>query len=576
VSLYGLTIVPKRRVHYGPINPQESREIFVREALANMEFDTRAPFFAANKRLIAEIEELEHKARRQDVLVDEHVLFGFYDARIPQGIFNGISFEKWRQDAEKLNPRLLFLTREELMRHAAANITEELFPEHMQIGVISVPLKYRFEPGHPLDGVTAIVPLHVLNQLNPAVTDWLVPGMIRDKVTHLVKALPKTLRRVCVPVPDFVTRFLEQAKPGERPVRDALAAYIVKQTGLVVGPDDWNGEKLPDHLSMNFQVVDDAGQELATGRDWNALQAQLGQAAQLTFRSNTPDIEREGLKHWDFGDLPESLTFTRDGSTLTGYPAVEDNVDSVAVRLYDTPLAAEEAHRAGVRRLMRFELKEQMKQLEKGLPGFTQYALLLRNIMSPDDLREDMLTAIADRAFLGDDPLPRSNEEFMKLKQRARTRLPAVTDAITRQAQNIATEYQALTAKLAQPGGAARIKGEIELQLKRLLHKDFFSQTPWEQLQHLPRYLKAMRMRMDKYPSSPDRDTKHAYSLLQIWQNWEAEVDKRRKAGRLTPELMNYRWLIEELRVSLFAQELKTPFPVSFKRLEKAWSDLPS
>ena len=576
VSLYGLTIMPKRRVHYGPINPQESREIFVREALANMEFDTRAPFFAANKRLISEIEELEHKARRQDVLVDEHVLFGFYDARIPQDIFNGISFEKWRQDAEKENPRLLFLTREELMRHAASNITEELFPEQMQIGVISVPLKYRFEPGHPLDGVTAIVPLHVLNQLDPAVTDWLVPGMIRDKVTHLVKALPKAIRRVCVPVPDFVTRFLEQAKPGEKPVREALAEFIVKQTGLAVDADDWNGEKLPDHLSMNFQVVDDAGQELAVGRDWSALQNQLGQAAQLTFRSSssTPDIEREGLKQWDFGDLPESLTFTRNGSTLTGYPAVEDNDDSVAVRLYDTPSVAEEAHRAGVRRLMRFELKEQMKQLEKGLPGFTQYALLLRNIMSPDDLREDMLTAIADRAFLGDDPLPRSNDEFMKLKQRARTRLPAVTEALTRQALNIATEYQALIAKLNQPGGAARIKPEIEQQLRKLLHKGFFSQTPWEHIQHLPRYLKAMRMRMDKYPGNIDRDTKHAYSIIQLWQNWEAEVDKRRKAGRLTPELMNYRWLLEELRVSLFAQELKTPFPVSFKRLEKAWNEL--
>jgi ATP-dependent helicase HrpA len=574
VSLYGLTIVPKRRVHYGPINPQESREIFIREALANMDYDTRAPFFAANKRLIAEIEELEHKARRQDVLVDEHVLFGFYDARIPQGIFNGISFEKWRQDAEKANPRLLFLTREELMRHAAANITEELFPEQLQIGVISVPLKYRFEPGHPLDGVTAIVPLHVLNQLDPATTDWLVPGMIRDKITHLVKALPKTIRRVCVPVPDFVTKFLEQAKPGEVPVREALTKFITKQTGLVVDTDDWNGEKLPDHLSMNFQVVDDAGQELATGRDWNALKNQLGQAAQLTFRANTPDIEREGLRQWDFGDLPESLTFARDNSTLTGYPAIEDNQDSVSVRLYDTLLAAEEAHRAGVRRLMRFELKEQMKQLEKGLPGFTQYALLLRNIMSPDDLREDMLTAIADRAFIGEDPLPRSNEEFMKLKQRARTRLPAVTEAITRQAQNIATEYQALTAKLAQPGGAARIKPEIDQQLRKLLYKGFFSQTPWENIQHLPRYLKAMRMRIDKYPGNIDRDTKHAYSIIQLWQNWEAEVEKRRKAGRLTPELLNYRWLIEELRVSLFAQELKTPFPVSYKRLEKVWSEL--
>ena len=575
VSLYGLTIIPKRRVHYGPIDPKESREIFIREALANMEFDTRAPFFEANRHLIAQIEELEHKARRQDVLVDEHTLFAFYDNIIPQGIFNGASFETWRKDAEEKVPRLLYLTKDALMRHGAAGVTEAQFPETFIMDGVTLPLKYRFEPGHPLDGVTATIPLALLNQLNPTQAEWLVPGMVREKITGLIKALPKALRRVCVPVPDFVTGFLEQAQ-HDKALMPALAEYIQKQTSLKLTVTDFDLSAVTEHLMMNFSVVDEKGRELGMGRDWNALKAQLGSAAQLTFRSNSPSIEKTGLKQWDFGDLPKTLTFSKDGHQLTGYPALEDNKDNVAVKLFDTETMAQKAHRMGVCRLMRFELKEQMKQLEKGLPQFNQYALLLRNLISPDDLREEMLLAISERAFIGEDDLPRTNAEFMNLKQRARTRLPAVVDASSRLATNIAQEYQALTQKLnSLPSNMARIKKEIEEQLAMLLPKRFFSQTPWERLQHLPRYLKAMKLRLDKYPSSIDRDAKSAQNVQMVWQRWQDKVSNLRKANaEISEGLADYRWLIEELRVSLFAQELKTPFPVSVKRLDKIWDDL--
>jgi len=575
VSLYGLTIIPKRRVHYGPIDPKESREIFIREALANMEFDTRAPFFEANRHLIAQIEELEHKARRQDVLVDEYTLFAFYDNIIPQGIFNGASFETWRKDAEAKVPRLLYLTKDALMRHGAAGVTEAQFPETFEMDGVTLPLKYRFEPGHPLDGVTATIPLALLNQLNPTQAEWLVPGMVREKITGLIKALPKALRRVCVPVPDFVTGFLEQAQ-HDKALMPALAEYIQKQTSLKLSVTDFDLSAVTEHLMMNFSVVDEKGRELGMGRDWNALKAQLGSAAQLTFRSNSPSIEKTGLKQWDFGDLPKTLTFSKDGHQLTGYPALEDNKDNVAVKLFDTETMAQKAHRMGVCRLMRFELKEQMKQLEKGLPQFNQYALLLRNLISPDDLREEMLLAISERAFIGEDDLPRTNAEFMNLKQRARTRLPAVVDASSRLATNIAQEYQALTQKLnGLPSNMARIKKEIEEQLAMLLPKRFFSQTPWERLQHLARYIKAMKLRLDKYPSSVDRDTKSAQNVQMVWQRWQDKVSNLRKANaEISEGLADYRWLIEELRVSLFAQELKTPFPVSVKRLDKIWDDL--
>ncbi len=603
VSLYGLTIIPKRRVHYGPINPTESREIFIREALANGEFDTRAPFFIANERLIAEVEELEHKARRQDVLVDEHQLFAFYDAKIPADIFQAATFEKWREEAEKLNPKLLYLTRDDLMRHGADAITAVQFPEKLTLDGVEISLKYRFEPNHALDGVTATIPLALLNQLNPVQTEWLVPGMLREKLTYLIKALPKTFRRVCVPVPEFVTGFLQYIEQNpsssfrrksessdvtiktldsdfrrndsyHESLLETLAAYITRKTTLKISVDDWV-EETPAHLLMNFSVIDDAGRELAMGRDWNMLKKQLGSAAQLTFRNASPDIEKDGLKQWDFGDLPETLSFERDGLKVTGYPALEDNGDSVSVKLFDTEHEAVINHRKGICRLMRFELKEQMKQLEKSLPNFNQYALLLRNIVSVDDLREDMLMAIADRAFIGEDDLPRTNDAFMKLKQRARTRLPAVTQAVVRQVQAVATEYQLLTAQQAKmPATVNRLKKDVEQQIGLLVYKNCFHQTPWEQLQHVPRYVKALRLRIEKQPANPDRDGKNAASVGLLWQKWVEEVGKHEKLAGPSEELLNFRWLIEELRVSLFAQELKTPFPVSIKRLEKIWQDM--
>ena len=575
VSLYGLTIIPKRRVHYGPINAKESREIFIREALANGEFDTKSAFFAANERLIAEIEELEHKARRQDVLIDEHQLFAFYDAKIPADIFQAATFEKWREDAEKLNPKLLYLTRDDLMRHGADAITAVQFPEKMLLGGVEITLKYRFEPSHVLDGVTATIPLALLNQLDPTSTEWLVPGMLREKLTYLIKALPKTFRRVCVPVPEFVTHFLEQTKIGEGAIKQVLAAHIQHVTTLKISTDDW-AEPTPAHLLMNFSVIDDAGRELAMGRDWHALKKQLGSAAQLTFRNTSPDIEKTGLKQWDFGDLPATLSFERDGLKVTGYPALEDDEDSISVKLFDTEREATINHRKGVCRLMRFELKEQMKQLEKGLPNFNQYALIFRNVITPEDLREDLLLAIADRAFIGEDDLPRTNANFMKLKARARTRLPAVSQAVARQAQAIATEYQLLlTQQSKMPATVNRLKRDCEQQIGLLVYKNCFSQTPWEQLQHVPRYLKALRLRIEKQPANPDRDGKNAASVGLIWQKWQDKINALNQAHLDIPQpLQDYRWLIEELRVSLFAQELKTPFPVSIKRLEKMWQDI--
>jgi ATP-dependent helicase HrpA len=606
VTLYGLTLIPRRKIHYGPLNPKEARDIFIRQALVEGNYDSRAPFFEHNRQLVEDVQELEHKSRRQDVLVDEERMVAFYDARIPADMHNGAAFERWRRDAEKDNPKLLFMSRDDLMRHDAEGITETLFPKTLAVGEVACPLTYRFEPGHPLDGVTLTVPLHLLNKVDEVRCAWLVPGMVREKVTALVKGLPKQLRRLCVPVPEFVTGFLDSRFPsplaplppagegngalnspppqagealhkglGERgSLAAALTAHIKRRTGQDVPTDAWEGTELPEHLKMHYRVVDDAGQELASDRDLAELRGKLGQAAQMTFaKGPDSDFEREGVTAWDFGDLPEKLAFSRGGAPLTGFPALADRGDSVAILLLDTPEAAAREMRGGVRRLLRLSLKEQMKQLEKSLPNFTHMALLARTIENPDEFREDLLTCIADRAFLGDDEPPRSEKAFQNQRDRARTRLPAVTEAAAKLAAAVLDDHHALQAKLAGklPYPLAQ---DLKEQLGRLVYKGFLAATPWPHLQHLPRYLEAMLKRIEKYPGNADRDAKHTASLKDWWDKLETRREKHRKAGIDAPKLEDFRWMLEELRVSLFAQELRTPYPISYKRLEKAWGEI--
>jgi ATP-dependent helicase HrpA len=598
-TLYGLILTPRRRVHYGGIDPRKSHEIFIRAALVAGEYDCKAPFFAHNRKLLDEIRELEHKSRRQDVLVDEERMFAFFDARIPPDVVNGQGFEKWRRDAERDNPQLLFMTRDDLMRHGAEGVTEDLFPKTMEVGQVVCKLAYRFEPGHALDGVTLTVPLHLLNRVDEKRCEWLVPGMIRDKLTALIKGLPKKIRSACVPVPEFVTGFLDASaapsphplSPGEKgllpspsgrggggegapALTDTLAAFIKKRTGIAVSADDWHPEELPPHLRMNIRVVDEAGHELASGRDIAELRRKLGQAAQMTFAQSTAgEHEREGLTQWNFGDLPEKIAFNRGNQQLTGYPALVDEGDAVAIRLLDTREAADGTTRGGVRRLLWLALKEQMKQLEKNIPSFNQIAMQARTVMTPDELREDLLAAIADRAFIGDDAPPRNEKEFAKQRDRAKTRLPAVSQGAAKLAGEIFTEFHAISARL---GGKLPypLATDLREQLAHLLYKGFFAATPWEHLQNYPRYLKAISQRLDKYSGNAERDARQTASLKEWWQRYEERLEKNRKAGISDPRLAEFRWMLEEMRVSLFAQGLRTPYPISYKRLEKAWSEL--
>lgn len=576
VMLYGLPIVARRRVHYGRINPKEARETFIREGLVKFNFNTKGKFNDHNLELLLEVEELEHKARRQDVLVDEEALFAFFDTRIPADICNGTGFEAWRKDAEKANPKLLFLSRDDLMQHSASSVTEEQYPATFKLLDADIALAYRFEPGHMLDGVTATLPLHLLNRVNHAMFDWLVPGLLREKVTALVKSLPKAIRRQCVPVPEFATRMLLELDRADRtaPLLPQLAQTVTRGIGQPVRVEEFDTGDLPPHLKMNFRIVDDAGQELASGRDLVALRAQLGEAAQITFRDaaeERPAIEKHGITKWDFGDLPEKIAFKRQGQTINGYPALVQEDDAVAIRLFDTEHAAVEAHRNGVLRLLSFELKEQIKQLPKCFANFNQFSIQLRTIFNSDDLMDDLVGCICARAFIGEDELPRKKKDFDDQKNRAKVRLPSVRDAAWRILGEVTVEYVAISQMLAKPSA---ITQELKTQLGKLVYKGFLRATPWEQLPRLPVYLKAMRLRSEKRTANPARDAQRATDVAALWDKWEAEIKKWDAEGRDTVPLQPFRWMIEELRVGLFAQELRTPYPVSGKRLAKIWDEM--
>ncbi len=657
VTLYGLTVLPRRPVSYGKVAPKEAREIFIRSALVAQECDLKADFFVHNKKLIKEITELEHKSRKQDVLVDDEALFAFYHERLPDfytanAVSDGLhpanpqqpapspvgegwgegktvaaqtnfsatsasplpqereqsaaastvsddpkpkkqpasqkdrlkplpladirTFEAWLKTAERDNPRLLFLSRDDLMQHAAAHITEEQFPKFWQTADGKFKLSYRFEPHHPLDGVTLTLPLTVLNRISPAALEWLVPGMIREKIQLQIKALPKQIRRICVPVPEFITQFLSQNPDRNAPILPQLAQAIAKTAGDIrileqINQDEWAAFRLPEHCYFNLRIIDDGGQELAMGRDLIQIQQQLGKAAATTFRDNTQEFERDNVTAWDIGTLPESIKFARGKQQLTGYLGLQKEKDGrIALRLFDTSAAAEQAHRLGVIELMKLQLKEQVKDLNKGIQGFTQAAMLLKHI-NADTLRNNLTQAVCDRAFIGEDELPRNEKAFKEQIKRARSRLPVVKEALSRYLQETAAAYAELNSKL----GKHPLTHLLRLRLQTLLAAGFASHTPWAQWPRLPIYLKAMTLRLEKYSSNPARDAAREADIQELEQMWQEKTDSLVKQGQpVSDGLAAFKWMIEELRVSLFAQELKTPHPVSVKRLLKEWENI--
>ncbi|WP_321961685.1 ATP-dependent RNA helicase HrpA [Paraburkholderia sp. J7] len=626
--LYGLPVYQRRRVAFGKQDPARARELFIRGALVEGEFDTKLAFFAHNRKLLADIEQLEHKSRRQDVLVDDELIYGFYDQAIPEGIYSGASFERWYRDEvrkggqpeDKL--RLLYLSRDDLMRHEAAGVTTDLFPKRMTMSGVAMALTYHFEPGSPRDGVTLAVPLYALNQVDARRCEWLVPGMLKEKAQLLLKSLPQKLRRHCVPLPEYAAGFAERVG-GERfgagGLLEALIADVREQKQVALKSADFKLETLAAHLFMNFKVIDEHGRQLAMGRNLAQLRAELGAQAQQQFqklasatalaalethaqggdvaqiaqaergasanapqKSNVPLTSAPGdaapatalyenLTTWNFGKLPELLEIRRGGQTLFGYPALVDRGTHCDVEVFDSPEEAARIHRAGLRRLFALQLREPIRYLEKNLPGLREMAMQFMARATQEELRDQLVELALDRACL-QDPLPDDDASFHARKDEGRGRLSLLAQEIARLVGQILAEYASLAKKLVQAKAFGAPAADMQAQVDALISKRFILETPYAQLVHFPRYLKGVALRIDKLRADPARDARQAAEFQPLAQQYQRALSQR--GGVFDPRLSEFRWLLEELRISLFAQELRTPMPVSVKRLYKVWESM--
>ncbi|MBK7415292.1 MAG: ATP-dependent RNA helicase HrpA [Dechloromonas sp.] len=586
-TLYGVVINPKRRIHYGPLAPAESREIFIRQGLVGEEieeaFAKRWPFFQHNQKLIREIEHLEHKQRRQDVLVDDELIFAFYDHLIPEGIHNGATFDHWRKEAERETPKLLFLAKEDLMRHSAAGVTTEAFPHHIKVGGIDYPLSYHFEPGSPRDGVTLTLPLAQLNQIPVLRMEWLVPGLLKEKLIQLIKTLPQKIRAKVVPVPEFVEEFMSTVVGNEKKMNQGLIQplidHILEERGLnargwAVTPDAFRPDALPAHFSMNYKLIDEHGRQLDMNRSLVALRGEWGREAKQEFAElhETPS-EFTNLTDWTFGELPELMEVPVGKQKIIGYPGLTDEGESVSLKVFDSAEEAAEAHRAGLLRLFMLQFRDQVKYFDKNIPGLSQMAMQYMALGSSDDLKQQIIALTFERACLSE-PLPTTPNAFKSRCGDSKARLGLIMQEVCRMVGAVLTEWQAVNKKLPAFKVHASATQDIETQIKRLISKQFVAETPFERLQHFPRYLKGVQVRLDKLKSDPARDARLLAEYTPIWTNYERRAIQLAKLGSIDPQIDQFRWLLEELRVSLFAQELKTPVPVSTKRLQKQWEGI--
>ena len=663
-TLYGLVVYSGRRTAYSRVDLHGARDIFIREALVGDQWETKLPFLAANHKMISKVEELEHKSRRQDVLVDDELIYAFYDQQIPPEVCSGRLLEDWYRAESVKQPRLLMLTREELMRHEAAGITTQAFPKHIRLGGTDCTATYLHQPGDARDGVTVTVPLFVLNQVSEDRCEWLVPGLLKDKIQALLKSLPQRPRSRFVPLPESATRLAaELSAPelfGSGSLTDVLLKKVRDETSLDVKRTDFKHDMLSPHLFMNLLVVDEHGRQLGMGRNLGALKGELGAKARGAFQAlamlkvassipanagiQTADGHpiksgvtngqsgvshgQSGVSHgqsgvtngqsgvthgqsgvtnesvipakagihprtgtaptkpnptkpapatpqryttWIFGELPELMEISKGGQTLIGFPALVDVQDAVTIEVFDEPDVATAKNRAGLRRLFALQIKDALKYLEKNIPDLQKMAVAYMPLGTADELKAQIIDVALDRAFLLD-PLPNDEVSFKRRIEEGRGRLTLIANEVARLAGTILLEFGAATRKIKDTKNAPDATADCTQQLQRLMPKNFMAVTPWPQLQHCARYLKAITLRLDKYRADPARDAQRLTELKPQEQRYWRLVAERK--GAQDTRMLEFRWLLEELRVSFFAQELRTPQPVSVKRLEKAWGQL--
>ncbi len=570
VSLYGLIIIAKRRVDYGQKFASEAREILIRSGLVEGEMRTRAVFFNANQKLIEQVETQEAKLRTRDILVDDEVLFEFYNSRIPEKVYNQKGLEYWL----KKNPDALQLTQDDLINQHL-DVDAYAFPDDFKLNDVKLPIDYAFDPGKAKDGATLKVPVGLLRQLNIDELSWAVPGFIKEKCEAYLRALPKALRRRFVPIPQFVDRIYSNLSQEKGDLLDQLTLQIKRETLIDIPLTEWNTERLDQHLTLTIEVISEKGKVLGSGKNLAKLQEEFAKQVDESFaKFGTKEHEKAGLTRWPDQDVPEEKKLSQAGINVVAYPALISQGETVSIKMFDDKYTAQNEHRKGVICLLKLYLQKEMKYLQKNMPNLQKSLLIFAPIGKKDVLLNDLLNAVLDKVFLDGMALPRSESEFLKRIDSHKNTLVSVANTMAVQLFEVLSSYQKVAKRMKGniPLPWTRIYGDIQIQLKSLIYPGFISETPLFWLEQFPRYFKGIETRLERFQNHLSKENAGVIELETLWERYNKQKTAHSAKNLYDPELMKYRWMLEEYRISLFAQLVGTLEPISDKRLSKQWN----
>ncbi|MGD8162683.1 ATP-dependent RNA helicase HrpA [Pantoea sp. FN0307] len=577
VTLYGLPIVNARKVNYGKIDPQLSRELFIRHALVEGDWQTRHAFFKANQKLRSEVEDLEHKSRRRDILVDDETLFAFYDSRVAHEVVSARHFDSWWKKASQQTPDLLSFDKEMLIKQGADKVSKLDYPNFWQQGNLKLRLSYQFEPGADADGVTVHIPLPLLNQVEESGFEWQIPGLRRELIVALIKSLPKPVRRNFVPAPNYAEAFLGRVTSTEMPLMDALEREFRRMTGVTIDRDAWQWDQVPDHLKITFRVLDEHNRKLKEGKDLTALKTALKSKVQETLSKVADDgLEQSNLHIWSFGDLPSQFEQKRGSYSVKAWPALVDEKDSVAIRLFDSQHEQQKMMWRGQRRLLLLNIPSPIKYLHEKLPNKAKLGLYFNPYGKVLELIDDCITCGIDKLMAENGGPVWKHEEYQQLHEKVRAGLNDTVVEIAKLVEQILTAVFNINKRLKGRVDMTMALGlsDIKAQMSGLVYRGFVTQNGWKRLPDTLRYLRAIERRLEKLPVDPHSDRARMLKVEQVQQAWQSWLNKLPPARRDDEDVQEIRWMIEELRVSYFAQQLGTPYPVSDKRILQAMEQI--
>ena len=576
-SLYGLVVNPRKRVNYSTIDPVRCRELFIQHAMVMGEYDTRAPYFSHNRELIQSLEYLESKSRRRDILVDDLTLFGLFDAVIPAEVVNGASFEHWRKQAEQRDPKTLFLQREQLLQSGSENVSADSFPDQVKLEGGKIKIDYQFEPGKTQDGLNIVVPLTLINQVDEAQLEWLVPGLEKEKIIALIKSLPKTLRKHFVPAPDFADTFLQSNPNRQQSLKLQLVDFLRQQKRVDLKPELFDETTLPLHLLANLRVLDEKGKTISEGRDIRLIKQSLQAEFKASLKSlSAGDLDQQHYDHWAFDAIPRVYE-TRQGSALVkAFPALVDEGDGVRLQLFDTEYAAELAMQKGLLRLFLLALPQQIRYLKKQHQLPEKVAILYAPFGDRKDLNDGLVESAFQLAFVAGQPLIWNQADFERRLQEGTGKLVRAAQEVEKLMRDILQRHHDILSQINNDKSPARVDAiaDIRFQLEQLFPAHWLQQIPFPSLQHYPRFLDAILIRFKRLQGNIERDRQLTVEIQLLWQQYCQRKAKHERDGILDEALENWRWALEEYRVSVFAQGMKTAYPVSVQRLQKLWQNV--